>query len=64
VVVLFRRLPFDHVTTCYLLVGGERVLQQQRKIEKLRLRTAESWCFSIGKESEDAEGGCFSIMDE
>jgi hypothetical protein len=44
VVVLFRWLPFDHVTTCYLYcrweakkfaVGGERVLQQQRKIEKL-----------------------------
>jgi hypothetical protein len=44
VVVLFRRLLFDHVTACCLYcrweakklaVGGKRVLQQQRKIEKL-----------------------------
>ena len=43
VVVLFRRLLFDRVTVCCLYcrwgakklaVGGKRVLQQQRKIEK------------------------------
>jgi hypothetical protein len=44
-VMLFRRLLFDRVTVCCLYcrwgakklaVGGKRVLQQQRKIEKLR----------------------------
>jgi hypothetical protein len=44
VVVLFRRHLFDHVTVCCLycrwgakklVVGGKRMLQQQRKIEKI-----------------------------
>jgi hypothetical protein len=42
------------------VVGKAGVAATERD-RKIGMKTAENWCFSIGEESEGAEGGCFSM---